>query len=218
MAERRVSKLVLFVLCLLPFAYVGWQLFYGDKANPLEYVTRATGDWALRFILITLAVTPFRLISGMAQVVAYRRMLGLFAFFYVAVHFSVYWILDLAIINGVGFSELLHYITTDILKRPYITVGFTAFLLLVPLALTSTRSMMKRLGKRWKTLHKAVYLVAVLGVVHYFWLVKKDLREPLVYMTILAVLFAIRLVYRYRALQRRASLKKSSLKPLRKPA
>ncbi len=215
MAKRKV---VLFLVCLIPFIHTGWQLLYGDKADPLAYATHATGDWALRFILITLAVTPLRLITGMTQLVRYRRMLGLFAFFYVTVHFSVYWVLDLAIINGVGFSELLQYVTTDIFKRPYITVGFSAFLLLLPLALTSTNRMMKRLGKKWKPLHRTVYLIAVLGVVHYFWLVKKDLREPLIYLSILIALFAVRLFYHYRKTLRRAAANKSLPEAQRKPA
>ncbi len=167
--------------------------FFADQANPVEYVTRATGDWSLRFLLITLAVTPIRIIYGFGKILRVRRMLGLFAFFYVLTHFMIYAFLDLAYSNDVGFSELASYVYNDIVKRPYITVGFIAFLLLIPLAVTSTNGMMKRLGKKWRSLHKSVYLVAILGVLHYFWLVKKDLTEPVIYASILAGLFAVRL-------------------------
>jgi len=182
----------MFFICLIPFFYMVTQ-FFADQANPVEYVTRATGDWSLRFLLITLAVTPIRIIYGFGKILRVRRMLGLFAFFYVLTHFMIYAFLDLAYSNDVGFSELASYVYNDIVKRPYITVGFIAFLLLIPLAVTSTNGMMKRLGKKWRSLHKSVYLVAILGVLHYFWLVKKDLTEPVIYASILAGLFAVRL-------------------------
>lgn len=192
MSKLTMVKIALFFICLIPFFYMLTQ-FFADQANPVEYVTHATGDWSLRFLLITLAVTPIRIIYGFGKILRVRRMLGLFAFFYVFTHFMIYAFLDLAYSNDVGFSELASYVYNDIVKRPYITVGFIAFLLLIPLAVTSTNGMMKRLGKKWRSLHKSVYLVAILGVLHYFWLVKKDLTEPVVYASILAGLFGVRL-------------------------
>ena len=192
MSKLTMVKTGLFFICLVPFFYMVTQ-FFADQANPLEYVTRATGDWSLRFLLITLAVTPIRILTGYGKILRVRRMLGLFAFFYVFTHLMIYAFLDLAYSNDVSLSELASYVYNDIVKRPYITVGFSAFLLLIPLAVTSTNRMMKRLGKKWRSLHKSVYLVAILGVVHYFWLVKKDLTEPVIYAGILTALFAVRL-------------------------
>lgn len=183
--KRRYYKIPLFLLCLVPLGMLVWQAFAMELgANPVEAITHRTGDWTLRFLLIVLAVTPLRRLTGWTELVQTRRMLGLFAFFYATLHFSVYAFLDL----GLDFS----FLAEDIAKRPYITVGFTAWVLLVPLALTSTRGMMRRLGRRWKQLHRLVYVIAVLGVVHFYWLVKADLREPLIYAAILALLFALR--------------------------
>lgn len=183
--NRRYYKVALFLLCLLPLGLLVWQALQQDLgSNPVESLSHRTGDWALRFLLIVLAVTPLRRLTGWAELQQSRRMLGLFAFFYASVHFSVYALLDL----GLDWS----FLAADIAKRPYITVGFTAWVLLVPLAITSTRGMMRRLGRRWKQLHRLVYLIAVLGVVHYYWLVKADVREPLIYGAILALLLALR--------------------------
>ena len=195
---HKILKPAVFVVCLWPL-YKNIDLFFnGDLANPVEYVTHATGDWSLRFLMIVLAVTPVKILTGYTAILRYRRMLGLYAFFYVCVHLSIYWFLDVLQNVDETFSQALGYIAEDILERPYITVGFTAFLLLIPLAVTSTRNFRRNMGKKWIRLHKLVYVIAVLGVVHYFWLVKKDLREPIMYASILAVLFLIRIIAYYR--------------------
>jgi sulfoxide reductase heme-binding subunit YedZ len=183
---RRVFKPLVFLSALLPFAIMLRGAWVGDLgANPLETVTHGTGDWALRFLLLTLAMTPLRRLLHRSWPLRMRRMLGLYAFFYASLHFLIWLVLD---------QELSwHNILGDIAKRPYITVGFTAWLLLVPLAATSTRWAMRRLGRRWTRLHRLVYPIAVLAVVHYLWLVKADLFEPLLYGAILAVLLLARL-------------------------
>ncbi len=181
-------KPVVFVLCLLPFAYLLFGVLTSADflgANPVEYLAHRTGDWGLRFMLIVLMVSPLRRLTGWSGLLKFRRMLGLFAFFYVTLHLVVYVGLDL----GFNWPDL----GEDILERPYITVGFTAWLLLIPLALTSTRKMMRVLGRHWKKLHQLVYLIAFAGVVHYVWLVKKDLSEPLIYVGIFVVLMLLRL-------------------------
>lgn len=179
-----------FVLCLLPFFWLLYRVFTNDLgANPVETLTRATGDWTLRFLLITLAITPLRRLLNWPALLKLRRMLGLYAFFYVLIHFSIY-VLD--------WVYNVDSLVADIFKRPYITVGFTAFLLLWPLALTSTRAAQRRLGRRWQQLHRLVYVIAVLGVLHFWWLVKSDIREPLLYAVILAALLGMRLAWRRR--------------------
>ena len=181
-----VVKPLVFVACLLPLAWLLWLTWQGQLGvNPVETLSHRTGDWSLRFLLLTLAVTPLRRLSGWNRLQRFRRMLGLFAFFYVGLHFAVYLVFD-------QFFDW-QAIVADVAKRPYITVGFTAFLLLIPLAVTSTNGMMKRLGRNWQRLHRLVYLIAVLGVLHYAWLVKADLREPLLYGGLLAVLLGYRL-------------------------
>lgn len=183
-------KAVLFALCLLPFGLY-LQRWFDDAlgANPIEAITRASGDWTLRFLLITLAVTPLRRLTGLNWLLRLRRMLGLFAFFYASLHFTTYLWLD-------QFFDL-QAIAKDILKRPFITVGFAAFVLLIPLAATSTHAAMRRLGgRRWQALHRSVYAIAILGVVHYWWLVKADIREPLLYAAILALLLGLRAWWR----------------------
>lgn len=185
-AKRRYYKIALFLLCLVPLGILVWeavQLQLG--ANPVEAMLHRTGEWTLRFLMIVLAVTPLRRITGWNELQQSRRMLGLFAFFYATLHFSVYAFLDLGLDWG--------FLAEDIAKRPYITVGFTAWVLLIPLAVTSTRGMMRRLGRRWKQLHRLVYLIAVLGVIHFWWLVKADIREPLIYAGILALLLGLRM-------------------------
>lgn len=172
---KLLIKPALFLLCLLPLAWLSWQaLIIGDLgANPVETITRHTGDWALRLLLLTLAMTPLRRLGGWTWPLRIRRMLGLFAFFYACLHFLTWLALD----HQADWAE----IGADILKRPYITLGFTAFVLLWPLALTSTQTMMRRLGRRWAALHRSVYLIALLAVLHFLWLVKADLLEPLLY-------------------------------------
>lgn len=176
--------LLVFTAGLSPFLYLIWLGFSdGLGANPVEAITHYTGDWTLRFLLLVLAITPARWIL-LVEPMRYRRMIGLYAFFYATLHLMTYVVLDL----NFDWPEL----GEDILKRPYMTVGFTAWLLLVPLAVTSTRKMMRRLGKRWGKLHRLVYLIAILGVLHFLWLVKADLREPLIYAGILAFLLGYR--------------------------
>lgn len=154
-------------------------------ANPVEAITRTLGDWAIRFLLLTLAVTPLRRLTGWHWVLGYRRMLGLYSFFYASLHLLSYIVLD----------QFFYWpeIWADIIKRPYITVGMFSFLLLIPLAVTSTGGWMRRLGKNWKRLHRLVYLIAISGVVHYFILVKADTSDPLFYAAILLLLLAMRL-------------------------
>ena len=183
--KRHHYKVAVFLVCLVPLGMLVWQVFNQDLGtNPVEALLHRTGDWTLRFVMIVLAVTPLRRLTGWNELQQFRRMLGLFAFFYACLHFSVYAFLDL----GLDWS----FLAQDIAKRPYITVGFTAWMLLVPLALTSTRGMMRRLGRRWKQLHRLVYVIAVLGVIHFYWLVKADVREPLIYAAILALLLSLR--------------------------
>ena len=197
---RPGAKVVVFLLCLLPFAWLlrGAVLsVMGTNvlgANPAEALIRATGDWTLRFLCITLAVTPVRDWFGQPWLVQLRRMLGLYAFFYVLMHFLTWLILD----QGLYWSGILK----DIGERPFITIGFTALLCLIPLAVTSTNKMMRRLGKRWKSLHRLVYAICLLAVWHYYWQVKADTTEPLIYLAIVLVLLGWRV---WKARPRRAS-------------
>ena len=184
---RRFKPFV-FLACLLPLARLGWKAYMGLLgANPIEVITHSTGDWTLIFLLITLAVTPLRKLTGQTWLIRYRRMFGLFAFFYVTLHFLTYIWLD-------KFFNV-HDMLADIAKRKFITVGFTGFVLLIPLALTSTSGWIRRLGgKRWQALHRLIYAAAICGVIHYLWLVKADIRKPLQYGTVLAVLLGYRSV------------------------
>lgn len=177
---------VLILACLLPFAGLLWRALTNDLgANPVEALTHETGLWALRLLLLTLAVTPLRRLMGWGWLPRTRRTLGLFSFGYVLVHLLIYLVLDRAL----DWST----IGEDVLKRPYITVGFAALVLMLPLAVTSTRGWVRRLGRRWKQLHRLVYLIGVLGVLHFLWLVKADLREPGLYAGLLALLLLARL-------------------------
>lgn len=188
--RRRAAKVVLFVACLAPAAWILYVALTGQlAAEPIKDLEHRTGDWALRFILITLAVSPIRRFTGWNGVIRYRRMLGLFAFFYVTVHFLTYLVLD-------QFFAW-HYIVEDVAKRPYITVGFASFLMLIPLAVTSTRGWIRRLGgKRWNRVHTLIYVAAAGGVLHYLWLVKADERLPIAYGLVLVVLLVARLAHR----------------------
>jgi sulfoxide reductase heme-binding subunit YedZ len=191
-------KVVLFLACLLPLGHL-IQAWYADAlgANPIEAITRNTGDWTLRFLLITLAVTPLRKLTGLHWLLRLRRMLGLFCFFYACLHFTTYIWLD-------QFFDL-QGIAKDIVKRPFVTVGFAAFVLLIPLAITSNNYAIRRLGGRqWQSLHRSVYGIAILAVLHFWWLVKKDISEPLLYASILLVLLGIRAWWR--ELERRKQL------------
>ena len=181
----RLVKPVIFIFCLLPL-FLLFRNLYLDQlgANPFEVLTRSSGEWTLRFFLFILAMTPLRRLTGSPWPLRLRRMFGLFVFFHVCVHLLTYIWLD----HFFDWGEIF----TDILKRPYITFGMLAFVLLIPLAVTSTKAMMKRLGKSWKSLHKLVYVIAILGVLHYMLLVKADLREPIIYAVILFVLLLFR--------------------------
>ncbi|OGU22868.1 MAG: sulfoxide reductase heme-binding subunit YedZ [Hydrogenophilales bacterium RIFOXYD1_FULL_62_11] len=193
-AVLRNPKAWLALLCLLPLLrLIVLGATDGLGANPIEFITRSTGTWTLTGLLLTLSVTPLRRLSGRADLLRYRRMLGLFSFFYAGLHFVTYVWLD-------QFFDPAA-IAKDIVKRPFITVGFTAFVLLIPLAATSTHAMMRRLGRRWQQLHRLVYLIALLGVTHYLWLVKKDLTVPLIYGGVLALLLATRLPWGVNALK-----------------
>ncbi len=179
------GKPLVFCVSLLPLVWLCWLAWQGRLgANPVETLSHRTGDWSLRFLLLTLAVTPLRRLSGWNWLLKFRRMLGLFAFFYVCLHLGVYLIFD----QFFDPSAILE----DIAKRPYITVGFAGFLLLIPLAVTSTNGMIKRLGRNWQRLHRLVYLIGMLGVVHYWWLVKADISEPLLYAGLLTMLLGYR--------------------------
>jgi sulfoxide reductase heme-binding subunit YedZ len=184
----RALKAVVFVACLAPVFVLTWKGFHDRLgANPIDVITRSTGKWTLTFLLITLSVTPVRKLSGLAWLIKFRRMLGLFAFFYGSLHLTTYVWLD----KFFNVHEMLH----DIAKRRFITAGMTAFALMLPLALTSTAGWIRRLGgKRWQKLHRLIYFSAAAGVVHFIWLVKADLRRPLTYGAILSVLLAYRLV------------------------
>ena len=191
---RYLYKPLVFVAGLAPLAWMicgALQLFGASLgADPVKKLEHECGKTALNFLLLTLSVTPVRTLTGLPQLLRLRRMLGLFVFFYAVVHFTVYLVLDLELNFRV--------VGADIVKRPYITVGFTALLLLIPLALTSTNGMMRRLGRRWQSLHRLVYVIAALAVWHFYWQVKRDVREPLLYLGVLALLLTYRLV-RWRA-------------------
>ena len=187
--KAQALKSLLFVVALIPLAQLAYG-YYTDNltANPIEYITRFTGSWSLLILLTSLGVTPLRRLSGWNELIKLRRMLGLFAFFYATLHFSIYMVLDL----DFDFAA----IAKDIWKRPYITVGFSALVLMIPLAATSTAGMIRRLGKRWQQLHYLVYAIAMLGVLHFYWLVKADIRRPVQYGSALLVLLGIRLAFK----------------------
>lgn len=184
------AKAAIWMLCLTPAGLLIWRAFTGGLgANPIEFITLRTGFWTLVLLMVTLAVTPVRRVTGWHRIIQFRRMLGLFAFFYATLHFLTYVTLDLFF----DFSA----IGADIVKRPYITVGFTAFLLLVPLALTSTKGWIRRLGRNWLRLHRLLYVSAALAVLHFYWKksAKSDIAEPLIFAGILAALLLFRVIY-----------------------
>jgi sulfoxide reductase heme-binding subunit YedZ len=192
----RYIKILVFMACLMPLAVLLWQFFgrtpfdmttwgAGLGANPIEALEHGFGDWTLRFLLITLSITPLRKLLRLPSLIRFRRMFGLFAFFYGCIHFTIY--------LGLDKSFNLHEILVDVAKRRYITVGFAGFVLLIPLALTSTAGWIRRLGgKRWQALHRLIYFAAIAGVIHYLWLVKADIRRPVQYGTVLAILLLYR--------------------------
>jgi sulfoxide reductase heme-binding subunit YedZ len=185
-AVVRLMKIAVFLVCLVPVSVLLWKGFQQQLgANPVDVITRSTGKWTLTFLLVTLGVTPLRKLSGFPWLVRFRRMLGVFAFFYGSLHLMTYVWLD----KFFDVQAMLH----DIAKRKFITVGFTAWSLMLPLALTSTAGWIRRLGgKRWQGLHRLIYFSATAGVIHFIWLVKADLRRPLTYGAILAILLAYR--------------------------
>jgi len=184
----RWFKPVVFLFCLGPLARLGWKAYMGLLgANPIEVITHSTGDWILIFLLVTLSITPLRKLTRQLWLIRYRRMFGLFALFYAVLHFLTYIWLD-------KFFDV-HEMLTDVTKRRFITVGFTGFVLLIPLGLTSTQGWIRRLGgRRWLALHRLIYLSAVAGVIHYWWLVKADITKPAQYALILALLLGYRMV------------------------
>lgn len=193
--ELKTLKSFVFLACLIPLGLLGLDATTDNLgANPIEVITRSTGSSTLIFLLITLSITPLRKLSGWQWPVKLRRMLGLFAFFYASLHFTTYIWLD-------QFFDL-QSIIKDVMKRPFITAGFSSFVLLVPLALTSSSAMIRHLGKRWQRLHRLAYVIAVGGVVHFLWLVKADRRQPLIYGTILTFLLGYRLLARWYAKRR----------------
>ncbi|MEQ8667078.1 MAG: protein-methionine-sulfoxide reductase heme-binding subunit MsrQ [Rhodospirillales bacterium] len=190
---RLISKAGVFIVCLGPVAWIFWRALTGGPdglgltANPPEYLNRFIGDWALRFVLIALAITPLRLLTGRAWLMRFRRMLGLYAFFYVTLHLTSYVVID----QFFDWSAIWE----DILKRTYITVGMIAFVMLIPLAVTSTARMVRRLGPdRWKRVHQMIYVIAPLGCVHYIMMAKGNQMEPWIYLGIAVALLAVRLV------------------------
>ncbi len=176
------TKVVVFLFSLIPFVALLDRILHNRLgANPVEFIQHATGDWTLRFLIFTLCITPFRKLFKLPDLIRFRRMLGLFAFFYVCLHFLTY--------LGPDQSFDVSAMWKDVAKRPFITVGFLGFVLLIPLALTSTAGWIRRLGgKRWQLLHRAIYITAVAGVIHYYWLVKSDVRKPLFYGSLVAIL------------------------------
>jgi sulfoxide reductase heme-binding subunit YedZ len=181
-----VAKLVVWALCLAPFLRLAWRIWHQDVTpNPIEFITHFTGDWTIRFIVVTLAITPLRKLLRVPDLIRFRRLIGLFAFFYACLHFATYLWLD--------HSFDMPAIVKDVAKRPYVTAGFTGFVLMIPLAITSTTGWIRRLGgKRWQRLHRLIYVTAIAGVIHYYWLVKSDIRLPVLYGT----LVALELIYR----------------------
>jgi len=189
--QLTLIKATLFALALLPLARMTWLTVSGQLVEPLEFITRGSGDWVLYFLCITLALTPLRRLSGWNWLIKLRRMAGLYAFFYACLHFLAFLWFD----HFFDLAEMLR----DVLKRPFIAVGFSAFLLLIPLAVTSTNGMQRRLGgKRWQRLHRLIYLIAPLGILHFWWMKagKNDFAEPIVFGLVVALLLGLRLAWR----------------------
>ena len=188
---------MVFLVCLLPLAYLLARAYevagLGLGANPIEELLHEMGRWGLKFLLLTLTVTPLRRLTGWNWLIGYRRMLGLFAFFYIVLHFTVYAVLD----QSLDIAAIIE----DVIKRPYITLGMAGLLMLIPLAVTSTRGMMRRLGKRWQRLHRLVYVIAIVAVWHFYWQVKLDTLEPALYALVLAGLLGVRVVFYRRSRQ-----------------
>ena len=200
LTRRRISKTALFLAALIPAALLVRGMLAGSLgANPAETIQLSTGRWALKFLIATLAVTPLRRLTGWNVLIQYRRMLGLYAFFYASLHFTTYIVLD----QYFAFDAMI----TDVIKRPFITMGFAAWLLMLPLALTSTKGWIRRLGRRWTKLHALVYIAVVCAAIHFAWKVKVFTGDPVIYSAIIAVLLAFRIVWtvRKRATVRRGA-------------
>jgi sulfoxide reductase heme-binding subunit YedZ len=185
---QKAAKVCAFLLCLTPFAWLVTRTLTGRLGiNPVEDLELTTGIWALRFLVLTLSVTPLRRLTGWNRVIQYRRMLGLFAFFYVCAHFIIY----IAVDQFFAFN----LIVKDVVKRPFITMGFTAFVLMIPLALTSTKGWIRRLGRKWQLLHRLIYISGVCAAIHYLWKVKVMIGSPVYYAAVIAVLLGFRLLW-----------------------
>ena len=204
--NTKLLKLLVWSGCLMPLARLGWKGFHdGLGANPIEFITLSTGTWTLVFLLATLAITPLRKLTGLSWLIRFRRLLGLFAFFYASLHFTTYIWLD----KFFDFHEMLK----DVAKRPFITAGFTAFVLLVPLAATSTAGSIRRLGGRnWQLLHRLIYVSASAAVVHFWWKVKADTRQPAIYAAILSALLAYRIIMKVQSPRSKVQGPKSKVK------
>ncbi len=198
--KRRAWKVLVFFLGLAPLFWLGWRA-YNQRltANPIEFITHYTGDWTLRFIVITLFISPLRKVLHRPELIRYRRMLGLFALFYASLHFLTYLVVD----KFFDWNEIL----TDIGKRTYITVGFAGFLILVALGITSTTGWIRRMGgRRWQLLHRLIYVAVIAGVVHYYWSVKSDVRDPVFYGVLAALLLGYRAMVALSERRKRASV------------
>ena len=202
MLKKRWTKVLVWLVCLATLGWLGWRYWHDDlTANPIEFITHFTGDWTIRLIVTTLAITPLRKLLKLSDLIRFRRLIGLFAFFYGTLHFLTWLVLD-------KFFDM-HEILADVTKRPFIMAGFTAFVCMLPLAVTSTTGWIRRMGgKRWQMLHRLVYLSGIAGVVHYYWLVKSDIRLPLLYGSLVGILLAYRLVVRLLKLRPRAAAKR----------
>lgn len=182
------AKVAVFLLCLAPFAWLAVRTLTGRLGiNPVEDLELTTGLWALRFLILTLAVTPIRRLTGWNRIIQYRRMLGLFTFFYVCVHFAIY--------IGIDESFAFDAITKDVVKRPFITMGFTAFVLMIPLALTSTKGWIRRLGRKWQLLHRLIYISGICAAIHYLWKVKVMIGSPVYYALVIGILLGFRALW-----------------------
>ena len=189
---KKAAKVLVFLACLTPFVWLAIRTLTGRLGiNPVEDLELTTGIWSLRFLIVTLAVTPVRRLTGWNRVIQYRRMLGLFTFFYVCVHFAIY----------IGIDQFFAFgaILKDVAKRPFITMGFTAFVLMIPLALTSTKGWIRRLGRRWQLLHRLIYISAVCASVHYLWKVKVMIGSPVYYALVIGLLLGFRIAWQLRS-------------------
>ena len=189
---QKAAKVLVFLACLTPFVWLAIRTLTGRLGiNPVEDLELTTGIWSLRFLIVTLAVTPVRRLTGWNRVIQYRRMFGLFTFFYVCVHFAIY--------IGVDQFFAFGFILKDVVKRPFITMGFTAFVLMIPLALTSTKGWIRRLGRRWQLLHRLIYISAVCASVHYLWKVKVMIGSPVYYALVIGLLLGFRIAWQLRS-------------------